>query len=175
MVVVLSWMAPWMGFETAAVIGRVSLGVSALLTIVMGADLKQPMEFISYARAIDLWMAGCLAAVFLGLLETAVAYYIHYRRLAKESWEKQLAQPKVVIPRARFCRPSYLLEYLPPRPRPRTVRFRLPASGPGPPSPAGRPSPRPARLSRKLDRAARVLIPGLFLVFCVAFWLYYFL
>ncbi|XP_078599333.1 glycine receptor subunit alphaZ1-like isoform X4 [Branchiostoma floridae x Branchiostoma japonicum] len=171
MVVVLSWMSPWMGFQTAAVIGRVSLGASALLTIVMGADLKHPMEFISYTRAIDVWMAGCLMAVFCGLLETAVAYYIHYTSLAKESWKRQLVQPKVSIPRARFCRPYYLLQYLPPPPQ-RTVRFRLPGTQT---APSQLSSPRPARLARKIDRATRTLIPGLFLVFCVVFWVHYFL
>ncbi|KAI8479341.1 Zinc finger CCCH domain-containing protein 4 [Branchiostoma belcheri] len=135
MVVVLSWMSPWMGFQIPAVIGRVYLGASALLTIVMGADLKQPMEFISYARAIDVWMSGCLMVVFCGLLETAVAYYIHHRRLSKDLWKKQLVQPKVRIPRARFCRPYYLLQYLPPPPAARTVRFRLPGAQPGPPPP----------------------------------------
>ncbi|XP_066272385.1 glycine receptor subunit alphaZ1-like [Branchiostoma lanceolatum] len=174
MVVVLSWMSPWMGFQTPAVIGRVYLGVSALLTIVMGADLKQPMEFISYTRAIDVWMAGCLMAVFCGLLETAVAYYIHYTRLSKDTWKKQLVQPKVSIPRARFCRPHYLMQYLPPPPQ-RTVRFHLPGAQTGTSLPPSQRTPRPPRLSRKIDRATRVLIPGLFMVFCVVFWVHYFL
>ncbi|XP_078683537.1 glutamate-gated chloride channel subunit beta-like [Branchiostoma floridae x Branchiostoma belcheri] len=176
MVVVLSWMSPWMGFQIPAVIGRVYLGASALLTIVMGADLKQPMEFISYARAIDVWMSGCLMVVFCGLLETAVAYYIHHRRLSKDLWKKQLVQPKVRIPRARFCRPYYLLQYLPPPPAARTVRFRLPGAQPGPPPPPQQHLPPPvARLSRKIDHATRFLIPCLFIVFCAVFWVNYFL
>jgi hypothetical protein len=75
LIVVISWMSLWLHPE--AVPGRVTLGITTLLTITTLKNTAQHgLPQVSYVRAIDVWMGGCTAFVFGALLEFICANYV---------------------------------------------------------------------------------------------------
>ncbi|XP_076449225.1 glycine receptor subunit alpha-2-like isoform X2 [Babylonia areolata] len=70
MIVALSWVSFWIDLE--AIPARVSLGLLTVLTMTtQSTGEKAALPRVSYLKAIDVWMAGCLVFVFGALLEFA--------------------------------------------------------------------------------------------------------
>ncbi|XP_074651483.1 glycine receptor subunit alphaZ1-like isoform X2 [Tubulanus polymorphus] len=72
LVVVVSWVSFWLDVDAAP--ARVSLGVLTVLTITtQSANANSAMPQVSYVKAMDVWLATCLCFVFAALLEYALA------------------------------------------------------------------------------------------------------
>lgn len=72
LVVMLSWISFWLNVN--AVPGRIALGVLTVLTMTtQSSSVNASLPRVSYTKAIDIWMSGCLLFVFAALIEFAVA------------------------------------------------------------------------------------------------------
>ncbi|KAL4223141.1 hypothetical protein ACF0H5_016613 [Mactra antiquata] len=70
LIVFLSWVSFWL--DCAAVPARVSVGLLTVVTITtQSAAARANLPRVSYVKAIDVYMAACLAFVFLGIVEYA--------------------------------------------------------------------------------------------------------
>ncbi|XP_064609425.1 glycine receptor subunit alpha-2-like [Liolophura sinensis] len=70
LIVILSWVSFWLNVE--AIPARISLGVLTILTLTtQSSSLQNSLPRVSYAKALDVWMAVCLVFVFAALLEFA--------------------------------------------------------------------------------------------------------
>ncbi|XP_070191832.1 glycine receptor subunit alpha-2-like isoform X2 [Littorina saxatilis] len=70
LIVMLSWVSFWIDLE--AIPARVSLGLLTVLTMTtQSTGEKASLPRVSYLKAIDVWMSGCLVFVFAALLEFA--------------------------------------------------------------------------------------------------------
>lgn len=75
LVVVISWVSFWMDVE--AVPGRVTLGITTLLTVSSKASgVQSNLPQVSYVKAMDVWMGTCTAFVFAALLEFTHVNYL---------------------------------------------------------------------------------------------------
>ncbi|OXA43570.1 Glycine receptor subunit beta-type 4 [Folsomia candida] len=74
LMVVISWVSFWM--DVNSVPGRVTLGITTLLTVSSKATNVQENIESSYVKAIDVWMGACTAFVFLALMEFTVVNYL---------------------------------------------------------------------------------------------------
>lgn len=73
LIVLLSWISFWVDVE--AVPARITLGVTSLLTLTTQiVQAHSGLPPISYMTAMDIWLFGCLIAVFSVLVEYAFAY-----------------------------------------------------------------------------------------------------
>lgn len=79
MIVLLSWVSFWLSID--AVPARISLGILTVLTMTTqkGSAISS-LPRVSYVKAIDVWMATCLAFVFAALLEFAFVNVMQRRR-----------------------------------------------------------------------------------------------
>lgn len=79
MIVLLSWVSFWLSID--AVPARISLGILTVLTMTTqkGAAIST-LPRVSYVKAIDVWMAVCLAFVFAALLEFAFVNVMQRRQ-----------------------------------------------------------------------------------------------
>lgn len=67
----MSWISFWIKPE--AVPARVTLGVTSLLTLsTQHANSQKSLPPVSYIKAIDVFMSGCMVFVFLSLMEYAL-------------------------------------------------------------------------------------------------------
>ncbi|XP_071952561.1 glycine receptor subunit alpha-2-like isoform X2 [Antedon mediterranea] len=74
LLVVISWLSFWIDARAAP--ARVALGITTVLTVTtMTAGIQETLPAVTYAKAIDIWMAMCLCFVFLCLFEYALANY----------------------------------------------------------------------------------------------------
>ncbi|KAK3098089.1 hypothetical protein FSP39_016011 [Pinctada imbricata] len=70
LVIILSWVNFWLSVE--AVPARISLGLLTVLTMsTQSASALSNLQKISYVKALDVWLAVCLAFVFGALIEFA--------------------------------------------------------------------------------------------------------
>ncbi|XP_033624503.1 glycine receptor subunit alpha-3-like isoform X1 [Asterias rubens] len=75
LIVAIAWLSFWIDAKAAP--ARVSLGITTVLTITtMTAGVQETMPLVTYAKAIDVWLAVCLLFVFFSLLEYAGANYL---------------------------------------------------------------------------------------------------
>ncbi|XP_064478625.1 glycine receptor subunit alphaZ1-like [Ornithodoros turicata] len=83
LIVVLSWLSFWI--DITAVQGRISLGVTAILTLTTQVvQSRSNLPPVDYVKAVDIWLFACLMSVFASLLEYAVAYqYIKAKGLGR--------------------------------------------------------------------------------------------
>ena len=71
LVVMLSWLSFWISIH--AIPERVSLGLLTVLTMTtQSAGATAHLPRVSYIKAVDVWMAGCLLFVFAALLQSAI-------------------------------------------------------------------------------------------------------
>ncbi|GAB6029755.1 hypothetical protein CHUAL_005470 [Chamberlinius hualienensis] len=79
LIVVISWVSFWMDIE--AVPGRVTLGITTLLTVSSKSSGVQPnLPQVSYVKAIDVWLGACTAFVFAALLEFTLVNYLFRKK-----------------------------------------------------------------------------------------------
>ncbi|GFS19367.1 glycine receptor subunit alpha-3 [Elysia marginata] len=95
LIVVLSWVS--FCLDVGAVPARISLGILTVLTMTnMKTIAVASLPKVSYIKAIDVWMAACLAFVFSALLEFAVVNAVA-RRQKKTPWDVVMeAEPLAV-------------------------------------------------------------------------------
>ncbi|XP_033117394.1 glycine receptor subunit alpha-2-like, partial [Anneissia japonica] len=93
LLVVISWLSFWIDARAAP--ARVALGITTVLTVTtMTAGIQETLPAVTYAKAIDIWMAMCLCFVFLCLFEYALANY--FLVLEEERRTKQQDAPVYV-------------------------------------------------------------------------------
>ncbi|XP_052794140.1 glycine receptor subunit alpha-2-like [Mya arenaria] len=81
LIVILSWVNFWI--DCKSVPGRISLALLTVLTMTtQSSGVRENLPAVSYVKAIDVWMAACLAFVFLGLAEFA---YVNVQSRVTES------------------------------------------------------------------------------------------
>ncbi|RUS74301.1 hypothetical protein EGW08_017938, partial [Elysia chlorotica] len=87
LIVVLSWVS--FCLDVGAVPARISLGILTVLTMTnMKTIAVSSLPKVSYIKAIDVWMAACLAFVFSSLLEFAIVNAFARRLVPNSvSWE----------------------------------------------------------------------------------------
>ncbi|XP_006812797.1 glycine receptor subunit alpha-3-like [Saccoglossus kowalevskii] len=76
LLVILSWISFWLHLDSTA--ARVALGITTILTeATQISTARQGLPEVSYATAIDVWLATCMFFVFVAMLEFATVHYIH--------------------------------------------------------------------------------------------------
>lgn len=155
LIVILSWVNFWL--DCTSVPARVSLSLLTVLTITtQSSGARANLPRVSYVKAIDVYMAACLAFVFLGLVEFAYVNVLTRveKKRPKEETKKQLEITNKASKQDQDLNESTATD--------RSGLFCF------------------ARLSnlgraRLVDKISRVIFPVVFLIFNLAYWLFYFL
>ncbi|KAK7065933.1 Glycine receptor subunit alpha-3 [Halocaridina rubra] len=80
LIVAISWVSFWL--DPNAVPGRVSLGVTTLLTLTtLASGIRQSLPPVSYVKAIDVWVGMCMIMVFGALLEFTVVNWMANKKI----------------------------------------------------------------------------------------------
>ncbi|XP_038077637.1 glycine receptor subunit alphaZ1-like [Patiria miniata] len=75
LLVSIAWLSFWIDAKAAP--ARVALGITTVLTVTtMTAGIQDTLPVVTYAKAIDIWLAVCLLFVFFSLLEYGMANYL---------------------------------------------------------------------------------------------------
>uniref|UniRef100_A0A2P2IAN3 Glycine receptor subunit alphaZ1-like n=1 Tax=Hirondellea gigas TaxID=1518452 RepID=A0A2P2IAN3_9CRUS len=75
LIVSISWVSFWL--DPTAVPGRITLGVTTLLTLTtLATGVRQILPPISYVKAIDVWVGMCMVMVFGALLEFTIVNWL---------------------------------------------------------------------------------------------------
>ncbi|CAG0910468.1 unnamed protein product, partial [Cyprideis torosa] len=75
LIVAISWVSFWL--DPNAIPGRVTLGVTTLLTITtLASGVRANLPPVSYIKAIDIWIGICMMFVFGALLEFTLVNYL---------------------------------------------------------------------------------------------------
>ncbi|XP_068246212.1 glycine receptor subunit alpha-2-like isoform X2 [Palaemon carinicauda] len=145
LIVAISWVSFWL--DPNAVPGRVSLGVTTLLTLTtLASGIRQSLPPVSYVKAIDVWVGMCMIMVFGALLEFTFV-----------NW---LANKKIVDSGRAFRIPKIFAG---------SDAEQLACAE----DPAAKPPATYMMYARALDRLCRLLFPGGFLLFNLIYWPYY--
>uniref|UniRef100_A0A914E1B4 Uncharacterized protein n=1 Tax=Acrobeloides nanus TaxID=290746 RepID=A0A914E1B4_9BILA len=82
MLVMVSWVSFWL--DPDAVPGRVTLGVTTLLTMATQAStVNNRLPPVSYIKAIDVWIGMCTCFLFGALIEFAIVTFLYNRQVAR--------------------------------------------------------------------------------------------
>ncbi|XP_063844110.1 glycine receptor subunit alpha-3-like isoform X3 [Scylla paramamosain] len=83
LIVVISWVSFWL--DPNAVPGRVSLGVTTLLTLTtLASGIRAQLPPVSYVKAIDVWIGMCMIMVFGALLEFTFVNWLANKKMIGE-------------------------------------------------------------------------------------------
>ncbi|XP_037786312.1 glycine receptor subunit alphaZ1-like isoform X1 [Penaeus monodon] len=148
LIVSISWVSFWL--DPNAVPGRVSLGVTTLLTLTtLASGIRASLPPVSYVKAIDVWIGTCMIMVFGALLEFTLVNWLANKKIINHS------QTMFKIPRllagSDYAETKAQEEEPPAAASPQTY----------------------ITYARALDRLCRVLFPGGFLIFNLVYWPYY--
>ncbi|XP_050733065.1 glycine receptor subunit alphaZ1-like isoform X1 [Eriocheir sinensis] len=84
LIVVISWVSFWL--DPNAVPGRVSLGVTTLLTLTtLASGVRAQLPPVSYVKAIDVWIGMCMIMVFGALLEFTFVNWLANKKIVGEA------------------------------------------------------------------------------------------
>ena len=82
LVVIMSWVAFWL--DATSIAARISIGLLTVLTMTtQTTGVIGSLPKVSYIKAIEAWMCGCLLFVFVAFLETAVSYVMQRAKTPK--------------------------------------------------------------------------------------------
>ncbi|XP_069181476.1 glycine receptor subunit alpha-3 isoform X3 [Procambarus clarkii] len=80
LIVSISWVSFWL--DPNAVPGRVSLGVTTLLTLTtLASGIRAQLPPVSYVKAIDVWIGMCMIMVFGALLEFTLVNWLANKKI----------------------------------------------------------------------------------------------
>nr|XP_053639235.1 glycine receptor subunit alpha-3-like isoform X3 [Cherax quadricarinatus] len=83
LIVSISWVSFWL--DPNAVPGRVSLGVTTLLTLTtLASGIRAQLPPVSYVKAIDVWIGMCMIMVFGALLEFTLANWLANKKISED-------------------------------------------------------------------------------------------
>ncbi|XP_069953520.1 glycine receptor subunit alpha-3 isoform X3 [Cherax quadricarinatus] len=146
LIVSISWVSFWL--DPNAVPGRVSLGVTTLLTLTtLASGIRAQLPPVSYVKAIDVWIGMCMIMVFGALLEFTLANWLANKKISENG------QTIFRIPKALAGSDAE---------EPEDVEDA-----------AGKSPKTYMDYARALDRLCRGLFPFSFLVFNIVYWPYY--
>ncbi|XP_037786287.1 glycine receptor subunit alpha-2-like [Penaeus monodon] len=141
LIVSISWVSFWL--DPNAVPGRVTLGVTTLLTLTtLASGIRASLPPVSYVKAIDVWIGTCMLMVFSALVEFTLVNWLFNKKVTKSL----LKIPKSAEP-TQSQRDS----------APETSKARRTY----------------ARHALLIDRLSRLIFPVIFLLFNLTYWLCY--
>ncbi|XP_069975427.1 glutamate-gated chloride channel alpha isoform X2 [Penaeus vannamei] len=80
LIVIVSWVSFWL--DPNAVPGRVTLGVTTLLTLTtLASGIRASLPPVSYVKAIDVWIGTCMILVFSALMEFTVVNWLFNKKV----------------------------------------------------------------------------------------------
>lgn len=149
LIVSISWVSFWL--DPNAVPGRVSLGVTTLLTLTtLASGIRQSLPPVSYVKAIDVWIGVCMIMVFGALLEFTLVNWMANKKMMNSTLPE-----KITLPRCLAGYPEII--EAPEVGAPKKEGYGLTY----------------IFYARALDRLSRILFPGGFFVFNLIYWPYY--
>ncbi|XP_042879966.1 glycine receptor subunit alphaZ1-like isoform X2 [Penaeus japonicus] len=148
LIVSISWVSFWL--DPNAVPGRITLGVTTLLTLTtLASGIRASLPPVSYVKAIDVWIGTCMIMVFGALLEFTLVNWLANKKIMSHS-QTMFKIPKLLAG-SDYEETKGQEEEAPAAHSPKTY----------------------ITYARALDRFCRVLFPGGFLIFNLAYWPYY--
>jgi len=182
MIVVVSWFAFWIDHKAAP--ARVTLGVTTLLAMsTTMASIQKSLPPVAYTKAIDVWSGVCVFFVFLALMEYALVNYAA-RTDAQTTAEKKRRKDKEIELLALTAANSEAEE----QDDLKDPLLRRLNGAKSIQTATIIPSPTPSRMShkfqfwmqtwhfgaKKIDVLSRSIFPGVFAIFNISYWTYYF-
>ncbi|XP_072021143.1 glycine receptor subunit alphaZ1-like isoform X4 [Amphiura filiformis] len=150
LLVTIAWLSFWIDARAAP--ARITLGITTVLTVTtMTSGILERLPIVTYAKAIDIWLAACLLFVFLCLLEYAWANYLvvlEQRRIKKRKSLRSMKKKETANSEDMnldACSETIEIEYL-------TERHLT---------------------ALRLDKMSRYLFPVIFVLFNLIYWPYY--
>ncbi|CAM1292191.1 Uncharacterised protein g352 [Pycnogonum litorale] len=148
LIVAISWVSFWLDVD--AIPARITLGVTTLLTISSkGSSIQSNIPPVSYVKAVDVWIGACTTMVFCALLEFTLVNYMWRRKVVKclkETWvvlDSTTGKGRDVCKKTEGHQTDEEM----------TERLRMQA--------------------KLIDRTSRFIFPLIFVLFNIAYWIYY--